>query len=93
MPYMKITLDGTGCWPDLKDKPHINAMGGETRVEVAALPRGMESGKVSVTFRVEAPTGEIVIFETSLELLKAAVMAFEARYPPVTKGHDGKATN
>lgn len=86
MPVMRIVLDGDTAWPDLKDNAKvIDAMGEGTVVSVAALAHGMKSGNTSVAFRVDAPTGEIVLFETSLALLKAAVGAFIAKYGEPTE--------
>ena len=91
MPVLSIRLDGDKAWSDLKDNKNvIDAMGDDANVEIVALPGGMASGNTSVAFRVDAPTGEIVIFETSLLLLKTAVMAFIAKFgepteiPPVS---------
>lgn len=79
MPVMRIILDGDQAWPDLKDNPKvIDAMG--EGAQVTALAGGMKSGNTSVTFRVDCPGGQIVLFETSLALLKAAVGAFIAKY-------------
>lgn len=83
METVHIILDGDDCWPDLQKIPYINAMGSETKVGIACLPGGMASGACSVTFRIDAPTGETLLFETSLRLLKRAVEAFEARYGSV----------
>jgi hypothetical protein len=80
MPVLSIRLEGDKAWPDLKDRKVINAMGEDASVEITALANGMKSGNTSVAFRVDAPTGEVVIFETSLLLLKTAVEAFIARY-------------
>lgn len=80
MPVLTIRLEGDKAWPDLKDKKVINAMGDDASLEITALAGGMKSGNTSVAFRVDAPTGEIVVFETSLLLLKTAVDAFVAKY-------------
>jgi hypothetical protein len=81
MPNLKIIMEGDSCWSDLLEKTDvINAMGEETQVSVAALAGGMSSGKTSITFRVDLKDGRVVLFETSLALLNAAVKAFKARY-------------
>ena len=81
MPVLSIRLDGDKAWSDLMDNKNvIDAMGDDASVEIVALPGGMRSGNTSVAFRVDAPTGQIVIFETSLLLLKTAVNAFIAKY-------------
>lgn len=86
MPVMRIVLDGNQSWPDLKDNPNvIDAMGEGSQVSVTALAGGMKSGNTSVTFRIDCPDGQIVLFETSLALLKAAVGAFVAKYGEPTE--------
>lgn len=75
MATMGIQMNGDGCWPDLKHKPHINAMGNDTRVDLAVLHNGTEGGRVSITFRVDTPDGQTILFETTWRLLKSAVEA------------------
>lgn len=73
---LEIILDGDNCWPDLKATGYRQ---GELR-GVAALPRGTESGKPTVTVRVELPDGTVVLAETTLTLFLSAADAFKARH-------------
>ena len=89
MPVLRIILDGDNAWPDLKDNKNvIAAMGEGAQISITALAGGMASGNTSVTFRVDCPDGQIVLFETSLALLKAAVGAFIAKYGEPTSPGD-----
>lgn len=49
--------------------------------ELGALPKGMGSGKTSVSIAITLPDGRVVIAESSLLALTAAVQALNARYP------------
>ena len=77
MPQLNIHLDGDNCWPDLLEKKVIHHTG---PIDVAALAGGMQSGKTSVSIRIDLPDGTTVIAETSLTLFAAAARAFLARY-------------
>ncbi len=81
MPEIKIILDGDGAWPDLKTPDDfINAMGQKSRVAIAGLKGGMQSGNTSLTFRIDIPDSKPILFETSLALMQGAVRAFVGRY-------------
>lgn len=90
MPAMlTIHLNGDGCWPDLPqlmaEDRLIDLMaveGTPPPIEVAALPGGVQSGRVSVSIRLNLPDGRVVITETTFRLLKQFVRAVEARYGP-----------
>jgi hypothetical protein len=82
MPSLDIKLDpsihpdGDGCWSDLKERPFEHGL----LVGIAALEAGMVTGRPSVMLRVETDDGRVILAETSLRLLSAAVRAFVARY-------------
>jgi hypothetical protein len=72
------------AFPDLADHPerviHVT-----TPLSLAGLAGGMASGKPSVALRVDLPDGRVVLTETSLALLVAAVKGLMARYGDPTK--------
>ncbi len=74
---MKVHLDGDNCWPDLADKGDklIHTVG----LEVALLVGGMQSGKSSVAFRFDLDDGQVLVAETSLELLESTVRAMRVK--------------
>jgi hypothetical protein len=76
MPELKISLDGTGAWPDLIQR---NVVPG-TWTRLSALPHGMASGGLSIGIVVELPDGRVVFAETSWALLYVAARAIEAAY-------------
>jgi len=78
MPVITVCREESDAWIDLRTKPFIDAMGPSTKIAVVPLKGGMESGNTSVTFRVDAPSGETIVFETSLKILKSAVELIEA---------------
>jgi len=73
---IEIHPDGDACWPDLQIRPY--KMG--EFVAVAALGRGMETGRPSIMMRIELEDGSVVLAQTSLRLFSAATRAFVARY-------------
>jgi hypothetical protein len=73
---MSIVLDGEGAWKDLMGKKLVRGV----VISVAALDKGMQSGKPSVAFRVDTEDGEVTFVETSLALFLTAAEAFKARY-------------
>lgn len=76
MEGLEIKLDGDGAWPDLIDKPVLDC-----RVDgIAALADGTVVGRPSVAIRVNLPDGSVVLAQTTLRLLVAAVDAICARY-------------
>jgi hypothetical protein len=89
MPVIKMLMDGDGCWPDLKvgTDAVINAMGpGAKPIQMALLDAGIQSGKPSVTIRIDLPDGRTVLTETSLRLFVSAAKAFASRYPDLFEG-------
>lgn len=78
MPVITICKEDSDAWVDLRTKSYINAMGPLTKISICPLQGGMESGNTSVTFRVDAPSGETILFETSLKMLRMAVDLIEA---------------
>lgn len=73
---LSVFIDGDNCWTDLKkDDSRILHFG--PIASVARLPMGTASGRSSIAFRVDLPDGRVVIGETTLALLKAAMAAFE----------------
>lgn len=85
MPAIDLFLDGDGCWRDLpqliSEGKVIELMGNDApSIQFAALPGGMQSGRTSVTIRIELPDGKVLLTETSLALLAGAVDTIRARY-------------
>ena len=94
MPSLTMIMDGDKCWPDLatpdgteiSDKV-INAMGPDAKpIQVALLDSGMQSGRPSVTIRIDLKDGRTVLTETSLRLFVTAARAFAAKYPDLFVG-------
>lgn len=87
MPMIELKLDGDGAWPDLATVPPdrlINLMTGatgrDTRIGLACLPSGTVGGRPTVTIRIDLPDGRVLLTETTLRVLGAAVDAMRARY-------------
>lgn len=87
MPVMKVVKDcEADPWLDLETLRNkgmlLTAMGPDTRpIRVGGLPRGMESGKTSVTIVIELPDGSAVLTETSLALFLNAARILQIAYP------------
>lgn len=79
---LRIITQGDGAWPDLAGKTVVKS----DDIEMAALARGMTSGRPSVTIRVNLPDGTVVIAQTSLQLLMTAVDAFRAAHGDPRQG-------
>jgi hypothetical protein len=75
MPALNIVLHGDGAFAGKRIDHHVTEP-----ATIAALPRGMASGKPSVAIHFELPNGEGVVFETSLQLLLSAADALKARH-------------
>lgn len=80
---LDIQLNGDGCWPDLtqdlfKDKNKKLFEEAELK-SVALLQAGTESGKPSVSLRIETEDGKIIIAQTTLALWLMAGDAMKAR--------------
>ncbi|MEE9390573.1 MAG: hypothetical protein V3U91_04955 [Candidatus Aminicenantaceae bacterium] len=82
MQAIKIILEGDRCWPDLKEKLNTEKLIHlrDTQIEIAALSKGMKSGKPSISMRIDLPDGKTVLIETSMRLFIGAAVAFEQRY-------------
>ena len=76
MTVLHLNLEGDGAWPDLLDKVVHRV----SEFHISALAGGMSGGSPSVSFRIDLPTGEVVLAETSLALLLTAADALKARY-------------
>lgn len=76
MPTLDIHVDGDNCWTDLRE--HGFTVG--KIVAVAALPNGTTEGNPTITFRIELPTGDVVLAETTLRLFGQAAAAFRGAY-------------
>jgi len=86
MPALSITpnLEATP-WEDLRllreQGKLITAMGDEGgTIRIGGLPRGMMSGKASVTIAVPLPDGMVIVTETSLRLFLTAARALRMTY-------------
>lgn len=78
---INIKFDGDGAWPDLADrKDDIIHLANDSSIDLAVLPGGMASGRLSCAFRIDLPDGKVVICETSWRLLVTAVRAIAVRY-------------
>jgi hypothetical protein len=69
-----VITNGDNCWPDLRTKGFVEGQW----VGIARLPNGTVSGNATVTVRIELPDGRTVLAETTLALLRNALIAFEA---------------
>jgi len=77
---LSVITNGDNCWPDLREKGFVEGgyppeVGG---VGIARLPNGTVSGNATVTVRIELPDGRTVLADTTLALLRQAMIAFEA---------------
>jgi hypothetical protein len=89
MPVINVTLDGDGCWPDLRDRmdtPSVIVLDDSRPIEMAFLAGGMKSGRPSVTIRFDLPDGRTVLAQTSYEVLDMAVAAFRGKIRRDTEG-------
>jgi hypothetical protein len=90
MPSLDLKLepaiypDGDGVYPDLKERGFEHGL----LVGISALEAGMDTGRPSVMLRAETDDGKVILAETSLRLLSAAVRAFVARYGDPHLGND-----
>lgn len=75
MVALDVKLEGDNCWPELHGKGFVCGH----LVGVARLPKGTSVGKSTVVFRVDLPDGRTVLAETTLTLLRTAMVAIEAR--------------
>lgn len=82
MNIIKVILEGDGCWEDLADKIKSDKVIWlrEGTISIAALSKGMKSGKPSVSIRIDLPDGRTLVAETSMRLFLSAAGAFEQKY-------------
>ena len=83
MSTLDLRLDGEGAWPDLARKitaGKVIHLADDATIGLSALPGGMQSGRASVAWRFDLPSGRTVLAEMSLRTLHAAVSAIVARY-------------
>jgi hypothetical protein len=78
MASIDIRLDGDGAFDDVPRDKIVNAT--DNPMRVAALARGMVSGKPSVTIGIFLDDGGVVLGQTSLALFLAAADALRARH-------------
>lgn len=83
---LTIILDGDNAWPDLDRKQIITPSDG---VRLAVLDKGMNSGRPSVTIRLDLPgQRQVVVAETSARLFCQAARIIMARYPKLLEGEN-----
>ena len=78
---LNVKLDDRdgGLFPELADlNVHPGQLSNFTHIGV--LPHGMVSGKPSICIGVQLPDGKYVFAQTSLDALRAAMVAINARY-------------
>lgn len=82
MNMIKVNLEGDGCWKDLKSKINTEDVVWmrDGVIQIAALSKGMRSGKPSLSIRFDLPDGKIVISETSMQLFLNAAELLRQRY-------------
>lgn len=83
MNIIKVILEGDNCWTDLADKikdGSVTWLKDGVVLSIAALSKGMASGKPSISIRIDLPDGKVVIAETSMRLFLGAAEAFKAKY-------------
>jgi hypothetical protein len=80
---LTINLNGDGILKEFPKEKIIHANG---EITVSSLPRGMESGRPSVTLIIDLPDGRKVVAETSARLFVTAAKALEARYGNLLEG-------
>lgn len=89
-----IHLRGDSCWQDLhkiRDAGNLVWLTKPKLLAFARLPGGMQSGKSSVSIRIDLPDGKVVVAETSMRVFLSVADAFrgaDAGPPPgpVMKG-------
>jgi hypothetical protein len=80
MPTIDLRLDQDGCWPDIGAKRQAGLLRiSEAPIGIALLTEGMQSGRPSVSFRIDLPDGQLVLVQTSFRALYVALQAMEAK--------------
>lgn len=77
MPGLQIHLQGEGCWPDIDELEAAGKFQQTVLTSIAFLEGGMQSGKPSVAVRMTLADGTVVVAETSLALMQAALRSFD----------------
>ncbi len=67
-------------WDDLLDKEVIYFGDQASPIEIVAMPKGMASGRTSISMRLDLPDGRVVIVETALSELANAVQKIQAHF-------------
>jgi len=82
MNMIKVNLEGDGCWKDLESKIKTKDVVWmkDGIIQIAALSKGMRSGKPSLSIRFDLPGGKIVVAETSMQLFLSAAELLRQRY-------------
>jgi hypothetical protein len=78
-----VKLDGDGAWPDLADKiskGDLIHLAEGSKIEISALPGGMNSGLPSVAIRIDLPNGQTALIETSWKVFGVAAAVIAGRY-------------
>lgn len=73
---LDIQLNGDGAWPDLANKKVLNG----ALTGWAVLDQGTTRGRPAIMLRGELPNGDVVVLETTWNLVYSAARATEARY-------------
>lgn len=83
MNIIKVILEGDSCWADLAEKTKdgkVTWLRDGDVLSIAALSKGMTSGKPSIAIRINLPGGKVAIAETSMRLFLGAAEAFKIKY-------------
>jgi len=88
MNIINVILEGDRCWEDLANKIKSAKVIWlrEGAISIAALSKGMKSGKPSISIRIDLPDGRTLVAETSMRLFLSAAEAFKQRYHQEMKG-------
>ena len=86
MPAIRVILGGENVWPDLRGQKSRVIHLPDTPWQLATLEKGMVSGAPSAALRLDLPDGRVVIAETSIMALLAALKVIEAKYGPEAQG-------
>ena len=76
---LTIVLDGDNAWPDLYNRDDV--IHATSSIQIAVLEQGMESGRPSVTIRIDLPDGRTVLAQTSARLFCQAARILMAKHP------------
>ena len=68
------------AWPELRDKQVVYLGEGSPAIQIAVRDGRLESGRPSVSIRLDLPDGTFVIAETTARLFCTAGRAIQAKY-------------